>query len=411
MAFVQGLALVGRVIVHNVRLAVVVKEQRGVDAIESQFDGIAPTFEGVFGLHHHVADATGNLGGDHVKGFVGWVVDNLRGVDAGAYTTILHLQLRGTIQHMADGGPVHQILGMENGHPGEHSKGGTHQEIVITAPGDTGVGVTTLQDGVVKLPRFQGIFSEDLVIAGIDEVGEGRHVAVVGLRLVGGSCLAGNQAHVVDGTGSVALYRLESYPDVGFPLQHGSRYGVGHVDEAFAVPAVGDVFAHQFDIVHRDGERTATLFSPPVPDHQAEVLSAFGGELIAEETTALGVTPEVIHKIAGAGALRLDEVVGFRLLFTGNDPVEGTLLQFEGCFFSQGHRIQVALVSIGGQGHPIDGVAAVMNAVEGFQLQVVSVDQFEIGHREMQGLAGNGQEFLAQILDVVFDEDGGLVDG
>jgi len=71
----------------------------------------------------------------------------------------------------------------------------------------------------------------------------------------------------------------------------------------------------------------------------------------------------------------------------------------------------VALVTIGGQGHPIDGVTAVVDAIEGLQLQVVTVDQFNVGHREMQGLARNGQEFLAQLLDIVFDEDGSLVYG
>ena len=86
-------------------------------------------------------------------------------VNAGADAAILYFQLRGAIQYMPDGGPVYQVLGMENGHAGEHGKRGTDHIEVIALPGNTRVGITPLQNRVVELAGLKRKIIVHLIIA------------------------------------------------------------------------------------------------------------------------------------------------------------------------------------------------------------------------------------------------------
>ena len=165
-----------RVVVHHVSLAVVVKEQRGVYAVEFQLHRVAPSLHRVFGLHHHIAESTGELCRNHVEGVVVRVVADGRGIHTHADAAVLHLQLRLAVEHVPDLLPVHQVCGMEDGYAGEHGKRGVHQVVVLALPRDAGVGIAALQDGAVELVGLQGVVFVDLVIALVGELSEYRCV-------------------------------------------------------------------------------------------------------------------------------------------------------------------------------------------------------------------------------------------
>ncbi|CDD30736.1 putative glycosyl transferase group 1 [Firmicutes bacterium CAG:94] len=127
--------------------AVVVPEERGVNAALLDGDGLGPGAADVIGPHKEVA-AGADVGGDHVKPPV--VVADGGGENAAGGPAALQGVLAGAGEHVAQLLPVEQIAAVPQGHPGEELKGAVHQVVVLAHPADAGVGVKTGEDGVFK---------------------------------------------------------------------------------------------------------------------------------------------------------------------------------------------------------------------------------------------------------------------
>ena len=127
--------------------AVVIPEERGVNAALLDGDGLGPGAADVIGPHKEVA-AGADVGGDHVKPPV--VVADGGGENAAGSPAALQGVLAGAGEHVAQLLPVEQIAAVPQGHPGEELKGAVHQVVVLAHPADAGIGVKTGEDGVFK---------------------------------------------------------------------------------------------------------------------------------------------------------------------------------------------------------------------------------------------------------------------
>ena len=154
VTLIQLFAPVGCIVVDYICLAIFIKEKRGIDSAKIELLNIAPTLHGVFCFHNHVSNVTGKLSCDHVKCVIVLIVLDGRSIDPCTDAAVMHNQLRFPVEYMANLFPVYQIVGMENGYPREHGKGGGDKVIIISFSGDGGIRVTTLKDWIVKLVRF-----------------------------------------------------------------------------------------------------------------------------------------------------------------------------------------------------------------------------------------------------------------
>jgi len=110
VAFIQLLPAIGGIVVNDIPLSVIVEEKRWVNPVESQFYRVTPSFEGIFCLYHNIPKASRKLRGNHVKGIVVRIVQNLRCINSGADSAIVHNQLRFPVEYVADLCPVYQIF-------------------------------------------------------------------------------------------------------------------------------------------------------------------------------------------------------------------------------------------------------------------------------------------------------------
>ena len=134
-------------VADHVALAVL-EPQRGVDALLLQPDGFAPRACRILGSHHEVAPVA-HIGGNHIVRAL--MVADGGGVDAQPRRGTLKGQLTLAVQHVAYLLPVHQILGVKDGHAGEILERRVDQIEVVAHPTDRGVGVETGDDGIAQL--------------------------------------------------------------------------------------------------------------------------------------------------------------------------------------------------------------------------------------------------------------------
>ena len=118
MAGILGLVVGSVIVVDYVGLAVLVKEESGVDALHfGEHDGVAPTLGWILCLYKEVACS--DIGGDHVVGLVGGIVGDVGRKDAAAHVLLLEIfKLRGAVEHIACLFPVDEVAAVKQGHPG-----------------------------------------------------------------------------------------------------------------------------------------------------------------------------------------------------------------------------------------------------------------------------------------------------
>ena len=141
-------------IAHHVAFAVL-EEERGVDALLLQPDGLAPGPRRVGSSNYEIATIS-YVCSDHIVGAV--VVAQRGRIDAQPRTGTLERQLRVACEHVADLPPMHQVGAMEDGHAGEILERGVHQIVVAAHATDAGVGVESADDGIAihLRPETQG---------------------------------------------------------------------------------------------------------------------------------------------------------------------------------------------------------------------------------------------------------------
>ena len=81
------------VIMNHIRLAVIIKEDRGVDTVKIQLDRITPSFERIFRLYNDIPESPRKLGGDHIESIIIGVILDGRSIHAGTDTCIMYFQL------------------------------------------------------------------------------------------------------------------------------------------------------------------------------------------------------------------------------------------------------------------------------------------------------------------------------
>ncbi len=165
VAVIQLLSGVGGIVMNHIAFPIFIKKEGGINSVKCQLDGVTPSFPGILGFHDHVPKAPRELGGDHIKGVVEGIVYDLGRINAGADAAVVHLQLGSAVKDMADLFPVHQIFRMKNRNPREHGKGGTDHIVVIALPGDARVGITPLQNRVIKLSGLKRKIIVHLIVA------------------------------------------------------------------------------------------------------------------------------------------------------------------------------------------------------------------------------------------------------
>ena len=97
------------IVVNNISLAILIEEERWVDALEIEFVRIAPALEWVLCLNDDVTETTRELGGNHVECLVVLVIDNLRSIDTCRNAAVMQFKLGHTVENMANLLPVHHI--------------------------------------------------------------------------------------------------------------------------------------------------------------------------------------------------------------------------------------------------------------------------------------------------------------
>src|SRR5690606_16139181 len=107
---VQLLSFVRCIVVNHIVFTVIVKEKGRVNSAECQFDGVTPTLRWVCRFNHDVPKTAGKLRGDHVKHVVMRIIENVWRINTHTHARILHLQLRGAIQHVANLRPIHEVV-------------------------------------------------------------------------------------------------------------------------------------------------------------------------------------------------------------------------------------------------------------------------------------------------------------
>ena len=176
MSGIFGLVVGCIVVVHHVSLAIVVNEDRRVDAANRMhIDRVTPRTSGILRLHIEVAGS--HIGGDHVVGSRLWIVAQSWCKDTSAHMLANHVhQLRLTAQHVSDLTPVHQVTAVEDGHTREVGEGRGDQIIVTLAIRTDGrIREESGEDWIVEFrfssKRMLGIVA---VIADIGQVVEHR---------------------------------------------------------------------------------------------------------------------------------------------------------------------------------------------------------------------------------------------
>ena len=144
VAAVEGLRRI--VAVDDVALAVVIEEEGGVHAADAaERDRLGPGAFWVFGGNVEIADPA-DESADDIVGAV--VIADAWSVRAVLNRAAPHAELRGSVNHISDLGPVNQIFGMPDRNAGEVIEGGVDEVIVVAHPAEGGVGIKASDDGV-----------------------------------------------------------------------------------------------------------------------------------------------------------------------------------------------------------------------------------------------------------------------
>ncbi|MNC50885.1 hypothetical protein D3C75_1001520 [compost metagenome] len=145
---------------HNIGLAVIIKEQGGIDSGSlRQPHRIGPGTAWVLCRHVEIPSGSGDTlheGGNHVEDAL-MVPDGSRINSLGAGGAV-QIQLGRPVQHMAELPPMHQVLAVEDRHTREIFEGGDHQIIVIAYPANGRVRVEAGNNRVTK-SRHIGLYA------------------------------------------------------------------------------------------------------------------------------------------------------------------------------------------------------------------------------------------------------------
>ena len=154
MAFVFGRAL-RRAVVQDPGLTLGIDEQRGIDGAfkVGQPDGIAPR-PGRVGRGNQEIAAAVDAGVQDVEQ-PGMMLDG-RGEDASGQAKPGEIQLVGSVDRIADLGPVDQVLAVKDRDSREVGEGRGDQVEVVSDPGHRRVGIEACQDRVAVLARRKG---------------------------------------------------------------------------------------------------------------------------------------------------------------------------------------------------------------------------------------------------------------
>ena len=139
----EGNGVVG--VADHVAAAIVVPEERGVDAPLLQPARFAPRAEGIGGGDDEVAPSA-HEGGDHVEGAV--VIAEGGGIDARPRRGAVERQLRGPAEDVAYLLPMDEVGGVIKRHAGEVLERRVHQIVVVPHTADGRVGMEAGDDGV-----------------------------------------------------------------------------------------------------------------------------------------------------------------------------------------------------------------------------------------------------------------------
>ncbi len=165
----------GRGIVHQPRRAVIVDEQRRIDAADI-FDPhrIGPGPCGILGGDDEIAAAI-DAGVDDIEDAL--VMGDGGREHAARQTQPVEIQLAWPVDGIADLGPVHQVAAAEHRQAGEIGEGGGDEIIVAAHPRQAGIGI---EPGQHRIAIFRGPGGkvEGRVVAGIFEPVEPRGFAV-----------------------------------------------------------------------------------------------------------------------------------------------------------------------------------------------------------------------------------------
>ena len=143
----EGFPIAAAAVVGGDVAFVSVKEEVRVDAVDVHMYRIGPGTGGILRADDEVAKGLG-LGGD-VKSPV--VIPDHRGPDALVVVFLVHGQLAGAMDAVADLRPVDQIPAVIHGDAGEELKGAGDQVIILPHPADAGIGIEAADDGVLVL--------------------------------------------------------------------------------------------------------------------------------------------------------------------------------------------------------------------------------------------------------------------
>ena len=168
LTLIVGLARWG-VVVHDVSLTVLIKEERRVDTAHLfQINRLAPSLCRILTLHIEITLAY--IGSNHIESLVLLVIRYCRGKDTSRHTLIAERQLTLTVEHMTYLLPVDKVLALEDWYTGEERERRVDKVIGISLATDGRVGIESSHHGVKILIGIVDSLVESTVVAFIAEV-------------------------------------------------------------------------------------------------------------------------------------------------------------------------------------------------------------------------------------------------
>ena len=155
----------------------------------------------------------------------------------------------------------------------------------------------------------------------------------------------------------------------------------------------------------------------PVFQAQRELGLAARLHQIAEVVAVAGIAEEGVVGVAHLRAVGLHLVVGLRLLLTRLHLIHGAGFQCLTLLLLTGKLVEIALVALLREGQPVHHVAGVVQLEEGleFGVELALTPKRCIHHLSAEGeverLACDGVQLIGDVVDVVVDQDGSLIDG
>ncbi|OQB89455.1 MAG: hypothetical protein BWX86_02455 [Verrucomicrobia bacterium ADurb.Bin122] len=165
VALVERL-VVGRIaVVDHPRAAVVVEEQRRIDAVEGQPLRVGPRAGGIGGGDEEITAAV-DVRTDDVEGAVVVLDRGCEKTAGGAHPG--EIKLGRTVDHVANLGPVDEVAAVEDRDAGKIGEGGIDEVIILAHAADGGIGIEAGEDGIAELTLRQRS-GEEIVAARVLE--------------------------------------------------------------------------------------------------------------------------------------------------------------------------------------------------------------------------------------------------